>query len=617
MELLKVKVGGQWVEVPSIKGEKGEKGDAFTYADFTEAQKLALIQGPIKTAQDAAVQVVEDAGSDQVDAVEAKGEEVRESIPSDYTELSENVSALNSAITQLNDNVITESAGPASIVSIKDGADGMPLRNLSVAVEPVQDLHGYDHPWPDGGGKNLLPLKLETIKRKGSWDGNRLVSNGVTFVILTDSANNVIGINMNGTATNGFAQIALMGRLNTDGTEKQFTFSGATGGSSESYYVRFVARDSNNSAVIIDGGLFIDVFNGQTTKTIPANVAYIEGYVGVAVNGTANDVIVYPMIRLATETDSTFEPYTNICPISGWTGAKIFHCADNLYDKDSVQLHKNWIGGDAVDRAYLTVPVTPGETYNISIIGCSTAKYVSYIEMDRPIAGTQSYFGTINTANVNFTRTVTNTYIGLQFNYNKELTKQEVDSVQISISKGGFLNQVDITFPSEAGTVYGGTLDVTTGVLTVDRAMVDIGSLNFARASSRFYATVENGIGISPQNVYSACEIYAKSIVNWTNIPDFTFTYGPNISGRGRCLAINDPRYTAEDEFKTAMNGVKLVYGIANPITYQLTPQEITTLLGANNIWADTGDTTVEYPADTKMYIDNKITQAIAAALNA
>ena len=103
MELLKVKVDGQWVEVPSIKGEKGEKGDAFTYADFTEAQKMALIQGPIKTAQDAAVDVVEDAGSDQVAAVEAKGEEVRESIPSDYTELSENVSALNSALLLLDD----------------------------------------------------------------------------------------------------------------------------------------------------------------------------------------------------------------------------------------------------------------------------------------------------------------------------------------------------------------------------------------------------------------------------------------------------------------------------------------------------------------------------------
>ena len=52
------------------------------------------------------------------------------------------------------------------------------------------------------------------------------------------------------------------------------------------------------------------------------------------------------------------------------------------------------------------------------------------------------------------------------------------------------------------------------------------------------------------------------------------------------------------------MSGVQLVYELATPQTYQLTPQEIiTTLLGQNNIWSDTGSSTVEYPADTKLYI--------------
>ena len=62
---------------------------------------------------------------------------------------------------------------------------------------------------------------------------------------------------------------------------------------------------------------------------------------------------------------------------------------------------------------------------------------------------------------------------------------------------------------------------------------------------------------------------------------------------------------------------VELTYLMGNPQTYQLTPTEVRTLLGINNIWADTGNTEVTYPADTKIYIDNKITQAIAAALNA
>ena len=46
-----------------------------------------------------------------------------------------------------------------------------------------------------------------------------------------------------------------------------------------------------------------------------------------------------------------------------------------------------------------------------------------------------------------------------------------------------------------------------------------------------------------------------------------------------------------------------MVYKLATPLTYQLDPVQITTLLGENNLWADTGAVSVEYPADTKAYI--------------
>ena len=52
---------------------------------------------------------------------------------------------------------------------------------------------------------------------------------------------------------------------------------------------------------------------------------------------------------------------------------------------------------------------------------------------------------------------------------------------------------------------------------------------------------------------------------------------------------------------------------LATPITIQLTPHEVNSQLGQNIIWADTGDTEVEYRASTKMYIDRKITEAVSA----
>jgi hypothetical protein len=49
-----------------------------------------------------------------------------------------------------------------------------------------------------------------------------------------------------------------------------------------------------------------------------------------------------------------------------------------------------------------------------------------------------------------------------------------------------------------------------------------------------------------------------------------------------------------------------VVYLLAEPITYQLTPHEVKSLLGANTIYADTGDTSVEYRADIQRWVEKK-----------
>ena len=70
-------------------------------------------------------------------------------------------------------------------------------------IDAVQDLHGYDSPWVGGAGKNKLPMTVDGIKAAntdGTWTGNAYVINGITYTILTDSNNNVIGIKANGTA---------------------------------------------------------------------------------------------------------------------------------------------------------------------------------------------------------------------------------------------------------------------------------------------------------------------------------------------------------------------------------------------------------------------------------
>jgi len=132
-------------------GDKGDKGDAFTYSDFTEEQKAELVQGPIQSAQTAAVNAVQEestrqvqevntAGATQKQAVEDKGQEVLDSIPADYSDLTEEVADLNRAFNDLH-----------------GGATGQVLRKRSNA--------DYAYEWASVG----QPTDEQTAKAVSDW----------------------------------------------------------------------------------------------------------------------------------------------------------------------------------------------------------------------------------------------------------------------------------------------------------------------------------------------------------------------------------------------------------------------------------------------------------------
>ena len=63
----------------------------------------------------------------------------------------------------------------------------------------------------------------------------------------------------------------------------------------------------------------------------------------------------------------------------------------------------------------------------------------------------------------------------------------------------------------------------------------------------------------------------------------------------------------------TPTTGAQVCYKLSQAVVYTLTPTEINSLLGDNNVWADAGDTEVTYRADTAKYIDKKIAEVINA----
>ena len=173
-----------------------------------------------------------------------------------------------------------------------------------------------------------------------------------------------------------------------------------------------------------------------------------------------------------------------------------------------------------------------------------------------------------------------------------------------------------ITFPTEAGTVYGGSLDVTTGVLTVNKIIRQVLSTFDWKLGTN---TNPNGTGFYAENIMSDCTNWQSSICNvfavgsgtQGNTPNNTFWFLES-NGTLRIFWGLPNKGSTVEEFTTFLqaNPTYICAKLATPVTYQLTPVEVTTLLGENTISADTGAIDITYRADTKTYIDQKIAES-------
>ena len=195
------------------------------------------------------------------------------------------------------------------------------------------------------------------------------------------------------------------------------------------------------------------------------------------------------------------------------------------------------------------------------------------------------------------------------------LVMQKSDNTQDISYSGKYLAVNPAAYPvswqTAAGTVYGGQLDTVTGVLTVDRAKITLTGAEAwqkAGAYDTTYYITRASCGVAQDNDSALCNMYK---VGSAIGQDGCMRIGSN------SVFFTDSRYTTKDAFAAAVAALyaantplEFVGRLETPLTYQLDPVQITTLLGENNLWADTGAVSIEYPADTRTYVDG----AIAAA---
>ena len=456
-----------------------------------------------------------------------------------------------------------------------------PLKKLVAQINPVQDLHGQPNPYPAGGGKNKInedTVWASFLQSDGSFLGRGGDVSPIKYYIPSE----------------------LVGT--------QLTFSAyikkPSGSSISNIRVEATAGGSSNIGNVVNS-------ESYTLSKVTFTPTATSDYVRIAYGDGSTENLQFKDVQLETGSSATsFAPYTNLCPISGWTGLKGQRTGFNVWDEEWELANINWStyvftpttsGGRLASKNY--IPVVEGNYY--CNFNRSNTVLVGYTD-DNGNGGRELTvdFNTNIVAipsDVHFIKFgIATSYYGTTYNHDISINYPSTDTSYHAYQGKPF----SVSWQDEAGTVYKGTVDPVTGVLIATHKMVTLVGAN-TEAWGNTYSTAYGAFSIT------------LSDANINGIPSQQLLsnqfLGHEARGAmqswsvGKLLTYNqvsDNKYvffTTDITDKTqwlawlANNPTQLLYPLAQPQTYQLTPQEVDTLVGQNNIWTTTGDVEVTY----------------------
>lgn len=304
---------------------------------------------------------------------------------------------------------------------------------------------------------------------------------------------------------------------------------------------------------------------------------------------------------------------TNVRPISGWSSAKVTRAGKNLVSASEV------VAGYIEDAGTIHAQSSPSLEYTSGLI-----RVDGYAKMTVGMNGLGNGESPWCAAgwydeNMNWLGRYTNTVA-----YHTFTVPPSAKYMKISVRTYGhgignmycaygedsdFVAQDGQTYTISLGdTRYGAELDVTRGKLKVTHAYKVLNGTEtwyaitspangFRNSGSTDFPDRKSGGEFICNRLYDK----GNSLSDLTNTWDAVFASNLNIR--------TDSLFADADAFKTwvASNNLECVYELYTPVEVDLTATDITTLLGTNNIFADTGDVEITYSADTKKYIQKLI----------
>lgn len=501
--------------------------------------------------------------------------------------------------------------GSASGDIVTFTGDGSPLRSLRIGIDPVQDLHGFDNPWPAGGGKNKLVPAFSA--------GTTKTANDVNYLFNSDGTVSVSGTCSD---TNSWQDVVSYFSLPA-GT---YTLSG---GVSNSIYLSL--RDYNNTS-LATSKTGAETFTISETTTVRVRACVLANTV------VPSNTILRPMLESGS-TATSYAPYSNLCPISGWDEANLWRTGKNLLDVADYQIEASsaynksagatlTFGGTGASvsgtnpieiavttgwrgATFFSKPLKVGATYYLRYrITAPSPGYIKrtiyWVDDDNKIVVNLGYSSSVDqSADYVYHNTLTPPQDGLRLAFVVESqTSQTVTIYDMGVMVEGWETYAPYSgnqFTIQLGqTVYGGYISVSedgSAELVVDREyLYKTSCAGFSSTvAGCFYVLSNNGVEKQPGLAISN---YLKTHNGSGNSAVQPF-YSVTQSGGGSTTIWGrlDESYTtkAAVDAYLSQNPLVVVVKLAQPITIPLTPQEITTLAGANVMWADCGDIAVEW----------------------
>ena len=150
--------------------------------------------------------------------------------------------------------------------------------------------------------------------------------------------------------------------------------------------------------------------------------------------------------------------------------------------------------------------------------------------------------------------------------------------------------------------VYGGTLDVLTGKLTVTHGYIKpSGYTGSSLSDTTVVVFTRIPLGKRGINYNIVSNVATGATQNDANIARYGYVVRQNISGNTPLLLIatSTTAHPTTASLSQALLDADacFAYALETPEVYQLTPSMVASLAGQNRIWADTGNITVEYGA--------------------